>query len=145
MTLVRITKLPIDTVRVVAAVRDESAGGTVLFIGTVRKNNRGKVVTGLEYEAYRAMAEKKMREIEDRVRSRWPVKKIAMVHRYGMLKVGEVSVAVAVSCEHRAEAFEACRYAIDTIKNTLPLWKKESFRGGMSSWVKGSPIKEQAV
>ena len=75
-----------------------------------------------------------------RGRKRWPVKKIAMVHRVGELKVGEASVGVAVSSEHRAEAFEACRYAIDTMKRTLPLWKKERTREGMDSWVKGSPI-----
>jgi len=89
---------------------------------------------------YRGMAERRMQEIEDRVRKKWPVVKIAMVHRYGPLKVGEVSVAVAVSCEHRAEAFEACRYAIDTIKGTLPMWKKERLRGGTQVWVKGTPI-----
>jgi len=81
-----------------------------------------------------------MKKIEEMVRKRWPIVAIAMVHRYGRLKVGDVSVAVAVSCEHRAEAFEACRYAIDTIKGTLPLWKKEKFQGGAEAWVKGSPI-----
>ena len=94
----------------------------------------------LTYEVYRGMAERRMHEIEDMVRKKWPVLKIAMVHRYGHLKVGEVSVAVAVSCEHRAEAFEACRYAIDTIKGTLPMWKKERFKGGVQTWVKGTPI-----
>jgi len=97
-------------------------------------------VEELTYEVYRGMAERRMHEIEDMVRKKWPVLKIAMVHRYGHLKVGEVSVAVAVSCEHRAEAFEACRYAIDTIKGTLPMWKKERFKGGVQKWVKGTPI-----
>jgi molybdopterin synthase catalytic subunit len=72
--------------------------------------------------------------------SKWPVKKVAMIHRYGDLKVGEVSVAVAVSSEHRGEAFEACRYAIDTIKRSLPLWKKEKWKGGRGGWVKGTRI-----
>ena len=122
------------------AVADEVAGGAVLFVGTIRKRSGGRTVEGLTYEVYREMAERKMLEIEKRVRNRWPVVKIAMVHRYGVLKVGEVSVAVAVSCPHRAEAFEACRYAIDTIKGTLPMWKKERFRGGSETWVKGAPI-----
>jgi len=86
------------------------------------------------------MAEKRMQEIERSVRKRWPVIKVAMVHRYGDLKVGEVSVAVAVSCRHRGEAFEACRYAIEAIKGTLPMWKKERYAGGAQTWVKGTPI-----
>jgi len=86
------------------------------------------------------MAEKRMKEIESTTRKRWPVVRLAMVHRYGRLRVGEISVAVAVSCEHRAEAFEAGRFAIDTIKKSLPLWKKEKFLSGKESWVKGAPI-----
>jgi len=135
-----ITAKPILIERVLASVKDESAGGTVLFVGTVRKKSEGKPVTGLTYEVYKGMAEKRMREIEAMTRRKWPVIRLAMVHRYGKLKVGEISVAVAVSCEHRAEAFEAGRFAIDTIKKSLPLWKKEKFRGGRESWVKGTPI-----
>lgn len=119
---------------------DEEAGGAVVFVGTIRRKSDGRTVERLTYEVYREMAERKMLEIESRVRSRWPVVRIAMVHRYGALKVGEVSVVVAVSCRHRAEAFEACRYAIDTIKGALPMWKKERFKGGSESWVKGTPI-----
>lgn len=122
------------------SVQDDSAGGTVLFVGTVRNVSDGKAVTGMEYEAYEEMAEKKMKEIETQVISRWPVKKLAMVHRYGDLRVGEVSVAVAVSTEHRGDAFEACRYAIDAIKRTLPLWKKERWRDGTEEWVQGTTI-----
>jgi len=140
MESVRITRRPIDPSRVLAAVGDEEAGGTVLFVGTIRLRSEKKTVEGLTYEVYREMAKRRMRDIEARVRKRWPVVRITMVHRYGHLKVGDVSVAVAVSCEHRAEAFEACRYAIDTIKGTLPMWKKERFRGGAQAWVKGTPI-----
>ena len=136
----RITESPIDPAEVLASVHDPSAGGTVLFLGTIRNRNEGKVVRGLEYEVYKEMAEKRMLEIEKYVKKRWPVRKMAMVHRYGNLKVGEVSVAVAVSCEHRAQAFAACRYSIDTIKHTLPLWKREMLEGGKQSWVKGRPI-----
>ena len=127
-----------------SSVRDPSAGGTVLFLGTVRNRSEGKRVVGLEYEVYKELAEKRMTEIEEEVRSRWPVKKVAMVHRYGKLEVGEVSVAVAVSSEHRAEAFEAVRFSIDSIKKTLPLWKKERMKGGAESWVNGTPIARKA-
>lgn len=137
----RITRRPIDAAAVLASVADRSAGGTVLFVGTVRDVSEGKKVRGLEYQVYREMAEKRMRSIEKEVRARWPVKKLAMVHREGRLRVGEVSVAVAVSCEHRAEAFEACRYAIDRIKTSLPLWKKEFAKDG-ASWVSGVPIED---
>ncbi len=135
-----ITKGQIRPERVLASVKDDSAGGTVMFLGTVRRRSEGKPVKGLAYDVYREMAEKKMGEIEAKVKKRWPVIKISMVHRYGNLRVGDVSVAVAVSCEHRAEAFEACRFAIDAIKGSLPLWKKEKFGSGEESWVKGSPI-----
>ncbi len=136
----RITRGSIDPMKVLASVGDPEAGGSVLFVGTIRRRSGGKTVEGLSYEVYKDMAVRKMEEIESKVRKRWPVEKIAMVHRYGNLEVGEVSVAVAVSCKHRAEAFEACRYAIDTIKGSLPMWKKERFRGGSQSWVKGAPI-----
>lgn len=137
----RITRLPIDTKRVLDSVQDDSAGGTVLFVGTVRNRSQGRAVTGLEYDVYKEMAEEKMGEIQETVMKRWRVKRIAMVHRYGELKVGEVSVAVAVSSEHRAEAFKACRYAIDTIKGALPLWKKEKLGSGPGRWVRGRQIR----
>lgn len=135
-----ITRRPIDPAKVLASVGDKEAGGAVLFVGTIRRRSGGRAVRGLAYEVYTKMAEKKMHDIEERVKKKWPVVKISMVHRYGDLRVGEVSVAVAVSCEHRAEAFEACRYAIDTIKGSLPMWKKERFKGGAQTWVKGTPI-----
>jgi len=137
----KVTAEPIDPSEVLGAVRDDSAGGTVLFLGTIRSRSEGKAVEGLEYEVYKAMAEKRMAELEAAVLKRWPVKKIAMVHRYGRLEIGEVSVAVAVASEHRAEAFEACRFAIDTIKRTLPLWKKEKLKSGKEAWTKGEPIR----
>jgi len=123
-------------------VKDDEAGGAVLFVGTIRRRSGGKTVTGLTYDVYREMAERKMVEIETEVRKRWPVERMTMVHRYGDLRVGEVSVAVAVACQHRAEAFEACRYAIDAIKGSLPMWKKERFKGGAQTWVKGTPIED---
>lgn len=120
------------------SVHDNSAGGTVVFVGTVRNRSEGKGVKDLKYEAYKAMAEGKMQEIEKAAAAKWPVKKIASVHRYGTLRVGDVSVAVAVSCEHRADAFEACRYVIDEIKRVVPLWKKEMTEDGKEKWVEGA-------
>lgn len=140
-----ITRSPIDPAEALRSVNDSAAGGTVMFLGTIRNRSDGKVVRGLEYEVYKEMAEKRMAELEKKVRAKWPIRKIMMVHRYGNLKVGEVSVAVVVSSEHRAEAFEACRYAIDTIKRTLPLWKKEKLTGGKESWTKGEPIEGLSV
>jgi len=137
----RITTKPIDPSAVLKSVLDPSAGGTVIFVGTIRRRNEGRMVESLEYEVYKEMAEKKMEEIESVVRAKWPVEKVTMVHRYGKLKVGEASVAVAVSSEHREEAFEACKFAIDTIKRSLPLWKREELRGGRKAWVKGQPIR----
>ncbi len=137
----RITSEPIDTASVLDSVGDPSVGGTVIFLGTIRNRNEGRNVEGLEYQVYRAMAEKRMKNLESAVKSKWRVKKVVMVHRYGKLKVGDVSVAVAVSSEHRAEAFEACRFAIDTIKKTLPLWKKERLKHGGEAWTKGEPIR----
>lgn len=121
-------------------VSDDAAGGTVVFVGTVRDRAGSSKVKGLRYEVYRQMAERRMKEIEQEVVKKWPVRKIRMAHREGDLKVGEVSVVVAVSCEHRAEAFEACRYAIERIKSSLPLWKREAFVGGSAKWVEGRPI-----
>jgi molybdopterin synthase catalytic subunit len=135
-----ISRGTIDPFAVVEEVLDDSAGGTVVFIGTIRNRSEGKKVKDVEYQVYREMAEMRMKEIEAEVRKRWPVKKIRMVHREGRLPVGEVSVVVAVSSEHRAEAFEACRYAIDRIKGALPLWKREGSTGGKKKWVDGTPI-----
>jgi len=135
----RITKIPIDISSILREVGDGSAGGTVVFIGTIRSVSGGKPVDELEYETYKDMGEKKVLEIESEAKAKWPIKKIRAVHRYGKLKVGEVSVVVAVSSEHRKEAFEACRYVIDKMKRTLPLWKKER-RRGRDVWVEGTPI-----
>jgi molybdopterin synthase catalytic subunit len=134
-----ITRRRIDPGAVLAQVADPGAGGAVLFIGTVRNSNEGRRVTALEYEVYRTMAEERMEAIARELRRRWTLKKVRMVHREGRLEVGDVSVAVAVSAEHRAEAFEACRYAIDAIKTSLPLWKKE-YGKGKTSWVEGVPL-----
>jgi molybdopterin synthase catalytic subunit len=136
-----VTPNKISPAKVLASVHDRSAGCVVLFLGTVRNRSEGRTVIGLEYEAYREMAEKRLAEVEKEARARWRVKKMMMMHRVGRLSVGDVSVAVAVSSEHRAEAFEAARFAIDRIKTTAPIWKREVLRGGKKVWVDGIPIR----
>ncbi len=126
---------------VLRSVADEGAGGVVLFLGTVRNRSEAGNVTEILYEAYPEMAEKRMAEIENQVRKAWPVRKIRMVHRTGRLRMGEVSVAVAVASTHRAEAFDACRHAIDRIKRDVPIWKKEKLADGKEEWVGGRPIR----
>jgi molybdopterin synthase catalytic subunit len=132
---VRLTTEAIDYHALTEEVRRPDCGGVVLFLGTVRDLTDGRVTTALDYEAYPGMAEKKLAEIEAETRQRWPVGAMALVHRLGHLDVGEVSVAVAVSCPHRAEAFEACRYAIDRLKQVVPIWKKENWTDGSSEWI----------
>jgi molybdopterin synthase catalytic subunit len=139
--LIEIVKQPIDPNEVLAAVVDDGSGGVVLFLGQTRDHSRSEKVVGLEYEAYESLALKQMEKIAAEVRARWPVRAIAIVHRLGYLQVGEISVAIAVACAHRGEAFEACRFAIDTLKKTVPIWKKE-FRPDGSFWVEGVPIQK---
>ncbi|HZW85330.1 MAG TPA: molybdenum cofactor biosynthesis protein MoaE [Nitrososphaerales archaeon] len=143
--MARISSKKIDVGKILAEVSDGAAGGIVLFIGTVRNNHQGKKVVGLEYEAYERMAEAKLSEIEDEARRRWPIKRISIVHRKGHLKVGDVSVVVAVSSGHRAEAFEASRFAIESLKRTVPIWKREVTAEGMTEWVEGERIEKLAV
>jgi molybdopterin synthase catalytic subunit len=133
--MVELTTDSIDYQALTEKVRRGDCGGVVLFLGTVRDLTDGRLTVALDYEAYPAMAQKKMAEIEADVRQRWPVGEIAMVHRLGRLEVGEVSVAVAVSCPHRAEAFAACRHAIDRLKELVPIWKKENWADGTNEWV----------
>jgi molybdopterin synthase catalytic subunit len=130
----RVTETSIDSDALLAMVGDPAAGGTALFVGTTRNENEGRVVERLEYEAYETMAVDEMRRIGDDIARRWGVVAVAMVHRVGVVPVGEASVAVAVSAAHREEAFAACRYGIDTLKATVPIWKKEYYEGG-EHWV----------
>ncbi len=135
MDLYRLTTEPLSESRVTAEVANPEAGGIVVFSGIVRNETGGRRVKFLEYEAHPPMAEAKMREIGEAVRSRWEgVKKVVMLHRVGRLEIGEASVIIGVSAAHRAEAFEACRYAIDRLKETVPIWKKEHFEDG-EVWV----------
>ena len=133
--MIRLTRDPIDYNALTELVRRGDCGAVVVFLGTVRDLTGDQVTVALDYEAYPAMAEKKLTEIEAETCRRWPVGALVMEHRLGRLEVGEVSVAVAVSCPHRAEAFEACRYAIDRLKELVPIWKKENWADGSTEWV----------
>ncbi|MFQ5752634.1 MAG: molybdenum cofactor biosynthesis protein MoaE [bacterium] len=127
-------KISID--KILRQMEDHATGAVVFFLGRVRNHAAGRQVTKMEYHAYAEMALKKMEEIEKEAKRRWPIKKIMMVHRTGQLQLGEISVAIAVASSHRSEAFAACRFAIDTLKETVPIWKKEYFVNG-DSWVEG--------
>jgi molybdopterin synthase catalytic subunit len=123
---------------VVGRVRHPQAGAVVLFLGTVRDNREGTPVHHLEYEAYEALALRDMRAVGAEAAERWPVLRVAMIHRVGTLPVGQISVAIAVSAPHRADAFAAGRYAIDALKQRVPIWKKEVWEGG-ETWVGSEP------
>lgn len=131
----RLTHDPIDYTALTESVRHPRCGAVALFLGTVRDLTGEQVTVFLEYEAYAPMAEKKLAEIEVAARQKWPVGEVAIVHRLGRLEVGEVSVAVAVSTPHRADAFAACRFVIDTLKELVPIWKKENAPDGTGEWV----------
>jgi len=137
--IIRITRDALDAQAIRAleeAVTTPGAGGVVTFQGVVRDNARGKRVRSLAYDAYVEMAEQQMAQIAADVEQRWETSVVAIVHRIGRLEIGECSVVVVVACPHRAEAFDACRYAIDTLKATVPIWKKEIYADG-EEWVEG--------
>jgi molybdopterin synthase catalytic subunit len=129
-----ITRDRIAVAEVERAVADPAAGAIVTFAGTTRRENAGRAVIRLEYEAYESMALSEMRKIANQAGERWKIVRIAIRHRVGRVDIGETSVAIAVSAAHRAEAFEACRFAIDRLKEIVPIWKKEYFEGG-EVWV----------
>jgi molybdopterin synthase catalytic subunit len=127
----RITTEPIDIEALYQAVLRDRDGAVVTFHGVVREySDSGRVVRYLEYEAYPEMAEAQMRAIGAEIKRRWNIDDVAMVHRIGRLEIGEASVVIAVASPHRGEAFDACEYAIDTLKATVPIWKKEVFADG---------------
>ena len=133
--MIRLTQERIDYFALTESVRRGNCGAVVTFLGTVRDLTGDQVTVALDYEAYGPMAEKKMAEIEADTRGRWPVGEMALIHRMGHLEVGDVRVAVAVSCPHRDQAFEACRHAIDRLKELVPIWKKENWADGRTEWV----------
>jgi molybdopterin synthase catalytic subunit len=129
---------PLSLDALLAEVTGPEMGGVVTFTGIVRDHARGESIDHLEYEAYAPMAEKEMRKIVAAARERWPQVRIAMSHRVGRLAIGEPAVMIAAASPHRAEAFEACRFAIDMLKKTVPIWKKEFATSG-SYWVEENP------
>ncbi|HWP23470.1 MAG TPA: molybdenum cofactor biosynthesis protein MoaE [Candidatus Binatia bacterium] len=126
----RVTNQTIDLNQLVAYVTDPQAGAIATFIGTTRNHNQGRKVLALDYEAYPEMAEKELARIGADAKEKWPICRIAIVHRLGPVQIGEASVIIAVSSAHRDAAFAACRFAIEEIKKTVPIWKKEIYEGG---------------
>jgi molybdopterin synthase catalytic subunit len=134
--IILITREPLNRNELVASVADPAVGGIVVFEGVVRDNARGKQVRYLEYDVYPEMAIAQIREIVTGAEKRWGVERVAIAHRVGRLEIGEASVIIVVAAPHRAEAFDACRYIIDTLKTTVPIWKKEVATTG-EEWVEG--------
>jgi molybdopterin synthase catalytic subunit len=135
---IRVTADPLDPAEAVASVADPAAGGTCVFLGTVRDHSEAGDVTGLTYEAWDELARARLVELGDELFEAWPLRKVSLWHRTGELEIGEVSVIVACSAAHRAEAFEACRHGIERLKDDVPIWKKEHLAVGESHWVIGA-------
>ena len=136
--MITITNSPINPGELIEKVSVANCGAINAFIGTVRDNTQKKQVLRLEFEAYKSMAIKEMQKIMDAAKEKWPIEKMAISHRTGVVQVGDVVVVIAVSTPHRKQAFEACQYAIDTLKETVPIWKKEIFHDG-EVWVAAHP------
>lgn len=134
--IIQLTDQPLDRAALVQAVSHPSVGGIVVFEGVVRDHARGKHVRYLEYEIYEEMARAQIRTIVEEARQRYGVERVAVAHRSGHLEVGETSVIIVVATAHRGEAFDACRYIIDTLKTSVPIWKKEVATDG-EEWVEG--------
>jgi len=137
-TFIHITNSPLDAAAVIALVKSDTAGAVNVFVGTVRNITKNKPVIKLEFEAYEAMALKEMNKIAQQVKERWPINAMAIHHRLGDLSIGDIPVVIAVSTPHRQQSFEACQFAIDELKKTVPIWKKEFFSDG-SQWVSAHP------
>lgn len=138
----KIVDHPIDPVEVSRLVEGPSAGAVVVFLGNVRDNAHGREVISLEYEAYPPAAEKMFSQIADELREQWGIERVAIHHRVGTLSIGETSVVIAVASSHRAEAFEACRHAIERIKQIVPIWKKERYRDG-DTWIGSEAVYQE--
>jgi len=133
--VVQLQHQPIRPTELLEAVRQDADGAVALFTGVVRNESEGRAVVALEYQAYAEMARREMAQLRARALEEHAVSEIAIVHRLGRLAVGEISVAVAVSAAHRGPAFDACRAVMDTLKRTVPIWKKEIFADGAAAWV----------
>ena len=135
---IQLVETPLDAQTALAAAISDAAGGLVQFVGTVRNQTKGKRVLQLEFEAYAPMAVLEMRKIAEQALEKWPVLHISILHRVGVLQVGEIPVVITVACAHRGAAFEAGQFAIDTLKENVPIWKKEIFEDG-ETWVSAHP------
>ena len=133
--MIVLTEQPIDPRDVLTQVASHDAGAVVLFLGTTREFTHGRRTASLDYECYREMAEKKLADLEAEARQRWPLTGCSIVHRLGHLELGEASIAIAVSSPHRGDAFAAGQWLIDTIKQVVPIWKRENWADGTSEWV----------
>ena len=131
----RLTNEPIDSARLLTEVQSTRAGAVVLFLGTTREYTDGRRTASLEYECYREMSQQKLEQLQAEACQKWSLVHCAIVHRLGDVDLGEVSVAVAVSAPHREAAFAAGKWLIDTIKEAVPIWKKENWADGTSEWV----------
>ena len=138
MIEIKLSEQPLNPQDCIDYVSSDSSGGTAVFIGTVRNNTKGRPVVRLEFEAYKPMAISEMEKIAKTAQQRWKAEKIAIHHRVGTLQIGAIAVIIAVSTPHRKAAFEACEFAIDTLKQTVPIWKKEIFEDG-EVWVAAHP------
>ncbi len=135
---IQLLDTPLSPQTCIDFVSNDNAGGISIFIGTVRNQTKGKEVVRLDFEAYAPMAISEMRRIAEQAAKKWPVEKMAIHHRVGTLQIGEIAVVIAVATPHRKAAFEACQYGIDTLKETVPIWKKEIFEDG-EVWVAAHP------
>jgi molybdopterin synthase catalytic subunit len=138
--LIAVTAEPLDGEALVRAVRRDESGAVVLFHGVARNHSEGRRVRALEYEAHESLAVKKLHEVAGEARARFPITDIGILHRTGHLEIGEASLLVAVSAAHRKEAFDAAQYAVDRIKQTVPIWKKEIWEDGGGAWVPGHQV-----
>ena len=136
--MIALTTDPIDVASALKYLQSDQAGAIDLFLGVVRDNTEDRPVDRLEYEAYNRMAISEIQKITDEAHRRWPILRYVVVHRTGTLRTGEIAVLIGITTPHRADAFDACRYIIDTIKQTVPIWKKEIFTDG-ESWVNAHP------
>jgi molybdopterin synthase catalytic subunit len=136
--LVRVADGPLEPMAALSFIAHPGAGGTVLFAGTVRDHSSAGEVSALDYEAWEEQVEGRLRAIGEEMMARWPLCRVALLHRTGRLRVGEISVLVCCSAPHRAEAFEAARHGIERIKESVPIWKKERLATGEAKWVMGS-------
>jgi molybdopterin synthase catalytic subunit len=137
--LVALQSTPLDVGAAIGGVADRDSGAIAVFLGTTRgeANGQGRQLAALDYEAYGEMAEAQMRWLAEEARRRWPIRRLAMLHRIGIVEVGQPSVLIAVSTPHRSDAFEACRFVIDKLKAEVTIWKKEIWSDQSSTWAKG--------